>query len=141
MHGSPRLIFALLLFLCALPAQAQSEAAQLRESLAALNAEQQSVYQQFQMLQSLRAQTKASLTEPPQPGPPGDYEEVTQRRQAANDELQRYQSDMDALYTRYKELDEQKKPLLARMRELALQPPPAAPPLAAPARTAKPAGR
>ena len=118
-------IGALLYSLCAL---AQDNAAAIKAALAALNAEQQTVYQQFQMLRSLREQAALSAVAPPQPGPPQNYEELVQQRQAATDQANRYQSDMDALYDRYKRIDEEKQPLLLRLRELALQP---APPRAA----------
>ena len=121
---------------------AQDNAASIKEALAALNAEQQTVYQQFQMLRSLREQAALSAVAPPLPGPPQNYEELVQQRQAATDQANRYQSDMDALYDRYKRIDEEKQPLLLRLRELALQPAPPraatppknAPPTRAPAR-------
>ncbi|HKO87351.1 MAG TPA: hypothetical protein VJU83_02425 [Burkholderiales bacterium] len=105
----------------------QSEAAALKEALAALTAEQQTVYHQFQMLQSLREQAAVSSAMAPPPGPPGNYDDLVQQRQAALDQAKRYQSDMDVLYERYKRLEEEKLPLLTRLRELALQPPPEPP--------------
>jgi chromosome segregation ATPase len=144
MHIFSRAVFLSLVLCITTAVHAQSESAQLREAIAALNTEQQSVYQQFQMLQSMRTQTLAALNLPPQPGPPGDYDEIARQRQANSDQLQRYQNDMDALYTRYRELDAQKQPLLARLRELALQPPAAAAPARTtplPARPAAPSSR
>lgn len=104
---------------------AQNNAASpIRDALAALNAEQQAIYQQFQMLQTLRSQSaNGYIAMPPQPGPPPNYEDVVAEKQAAADSAKRYQSDMDALYNRYRELEEQKQPLLLQLRQLALEPP------------------
>jgi hypothetical protein len=108
-------------------ARAQLEA-RIRDVELALNrigTEQQSVYQQFQMVQQMRAselqqssQTSQSYT--PDVSPP-NYDDVVRERQARDDRLQRYGSEMDRLYARYRELEEQKRPLLDELTALAAQ--------------------
>ena len=111
-------------------ALAQSQAAQLREAIAVLNAEQQAIYQQFQMVQTLRQQSVPYEQAPPS-GPPQNYDDVMAQRRASEEQMKRYQGDMDALYQRYRELEEQKQPLLLQLRQLALEPAPTTPPAAA----------
>ena len=119
-------------------ALAQSQAAQLREAIAVLNTEQQAVYQQFQMLQTLRQQTVPYDQTPPS-GPPQNYDDVMAQRRASEEQMKRYQGDMDALYQRYRELEEQKQPLLLQLRQLALEP--AAPTMPPAASGRPPSGR
>ena len=93
-------------------------------ALSRINAEQQSVYQQFQMVQEMRRsderqmQPLQSYTPPPTPPNYDDVKrEEAERAQRIND----YQYELDRLYARYRELEEQKKPLLDALAELAQQ--------------------
>src|SRR5690606_14744306 len=100
----------------------ENEAQALRATLETLTAEQQALYQQFQMVQALRLneQRLAFDAYAPSPGPPRNYDDVVREQQAAADRADAYQSDMDDLYERYRELEAQKQPLLERLRELSL---------------------
>jgi chromosome segregation ATPase len=92
-------------------------------ALSRLQAEQQSVYQQFQMVQELRRQAMQQARQPEQVSRPStspqNYDDMVREQQAQQDREQRYQYEADRLYDRYRELEEQKKPLLERLNELA----------------------
>lgn len=96
----------------------------LRAALAALQQEQQSVYQQFQMVQALRTAQQPVLppgalpSYTPPPTPPS-YEDLVRNRQRYEAEQAQYQAELERLYARYRELEEQKRPLLARLAEIA----------------------
>jgi hypothetical protein len=124
-----RAFAALALGLGAVLAFAQTEAdAELKRLEAALdriNQSQQGVYQQFQMVQELR---RAELARPdpfaPQPNvgiapPPRDYNDLQRDREARETRIKDWTAELDRLYARYQELEEQKRPLLERMSELA----------------------
>lgn len=114
--------------LCPAVAVAQTEAdAELRQLDAALNRiqqAQQGVYQQFQMVQELR---RADLARPdpfaPQSNvgiapPPQDYNELQRQREQRENRINGLTNELERLYARYQELEEQKRPLLERMGEL-----------------------
>jgi uncharacterized protein involved in exopolysaccharide biosynthesis len=114
--------------LCPAGAVAQTEAeAELRQLDAALNRiqqAQQGVYQQFQMVQELR---RAELARPdpfaPQSNvgiapPPQDYNELQRQREERENRIKERTAELERLYARYQELEEQKRPLLDRMEEL-----------------------
>src|SRR5688572_4111381 len=87
--------------------------------------EQQSVYQQFQMMQELRRSElqqnyQSSQVYTPEPTPP-NYDDLVRDRQAQEARVQGYAAELDRLYARYRELEEQKRPLLEELSELALQ--------------------
>jgi uncharacterized protein involved in exopolysaccharide biosynthesis len=109
-------------------AVAQTEAdAELRQLDAALNRiqqTQQGVYQQFQMVQELR---RAELARPdpfaPQSNvgiapPPQDYNELQRQREERESRIKERTNELERLYARYQELEEQKRSLLERMGEL-----------------------
>jgi hypothetical protein len=118
----------LVLVLLAGPAWPADDAAQeIRRVEAALNRisqEQQSVYQQFQMVQELRrsderqVQPLQSYTPPPTPP---NYDDVKREEEARAQRIKGYQYELDRLYARYRELEEQKKPLLEELSALAQQ--------------------
>ena len=127
-----RVLRALIAFvaigLCPAVAVAQTEAeAELRQLDAALNRiqqAQQGVYQQFQMVQELR---RAELARPdpfaPQTSvgiapPPQDYNELQRLREQRENRIKELTTELERLYARYQELEEQKRPLLERMGEL-----------------------
>ena len=132
---------ALVLLLAAAPALAQTDPspqeraaaraeleARIRGAEAALSrvsAEQQSVYQQFQMVQEMRRSERQELLDPMQvytpPASPPNYDDVVRDRQAREYRLQDYASQMDRLYARYRELEEQKRRLLDQLAVLTAQ--------------------
>jgi hypothetical protein len=129
--------FALLLFLVPVSAHAQTDASRqqdltraeleariqsLQAALGRIRAEQQSTYQQFQMVQELRRNEWHELSMPPQLySPPVNYDDVIRDRQARDQRLQSYASQMDRLYNRYRELEEQARPLQQELAELVAQ--------------------
>jgi predicted nucleic acid-binding Zn-ribbon protein len=118
---------ALVLWVGPALASAQTDAdAELKRLGAALNRisqAQHSVYQQFQMVQELRRAELGRRPDPfvPQPnvGPPRDYNELQQERKARETRIKDLTAELDRLYARYQELEEQKRPLLERTSELA----------------------
>jgi hypothetical protein len=91
-------------------------------ALSRLQAEQQSVYQQFQMVQELKRQAMHQAIEDMsrwQAMPPQNYDDMVRAQQAREASRDRYRYEADRLYDRYRELEEQKKPLLERLNELA----------------------
>ena len=114
--------------LCPAVAVAQTEAdAELRQLDAALNRiqqAQQGVYQQFQMVQELR---RADLARPdpfaPQSNvgiapPPQDYNELQRQREQRENRIRELTNELERLYARYQDLEEQKQSLLDRMAEI-----------------------
>jgi predicted nucleic acid-binding Zn-ribbon protein len=106
-------------------AELEAEAKRIDAALGRINQAQQSVYQQFQMVQELR-RTELARPDPfaPQPNvgiapPPQDYNELQRRREARENRIKELTTELDRLYARYQELEEQKRPLLERLGELA----------------------
>jgi hypothetical protein len=114
--------------LLSIPAQSAGEIEQeIRRVEGALNRisqEQQSLYQQFQMVQELRRSDLAQV-QPLQsytpPATPPNYDDVKRDEEARTERIQQYQEELDRLYARYRELEEQKKPLLEELSALAQQ--------------------
>ena len=85
--------------------------------------EQQSVYQQFQMVQELRRSEaqegyQSQLVYTPPITPP-NYEDLRAQEDDRQARLRDYKLELDRLYARYKDLEAQKQPLLDRISELA----------------------
>jgi hypothetical protein len=97
------------------------EADALRAALVALQQEQQAVYQQFQMVQGLRASELPPPNAMPSytpPATPPNYDDLVRDRDRSNARQAEYQAELQRLYTRYRELEERKRPLLERMAEI-----------------------
>ncbi|MET0918060.1 MAG: hypothetical protein ABWY07_06500 [Burkholderiales bacterium] len=104
--------------------EADAELKRLEAALGRISQAQQSVYQQFQMVQELR---RAELARPdpfaPQANvgiapPPRDYNDLQREREARETRIKDLSAELDRLYARYQELEEQKRPLVERMSEL-----------------------
>ena len=122
----------LLTFLCLVPALAFGDAAgeaellQLQAALTEIQQEQQALYQQFQMIQELRRTELDALNPPVVQNSPvysmdsatSNYDDVTRIRREREERVQQYSEDLNRLYARYRELDDQKKALRTRMNEL-----------------------
>jgi hypothetical protein len=94
-------------------------------ALSRIQAEQQSVYQQFQMVQEMRRTEQqqnyqSSLVYTP-PATPPNYDDIVRDQQAREARMQGYAAELDRLYARYRELEEQKRPLLDELSQLATQ--------------------
>jgi hypothetical protein len=105
------------------------QARELQAQIAAVQQEQQSVYQQFQMLQQFKRDEQQALNPPVvesspvyggDNGPP-NYDDMVRERQARHDRIQRYTNDANELYARYQALEQQKQQLLAQLRALTQQ--------------------
>jgi septal ring factor EnvC (AmiA/AmiB activator) len=96
----------------------------LEGAISRLQQEQQSAYQQFGMVQELRRSLIQQTTPLPLPAVSGidgdvpDYDEQVRQRKQLEEQLRRYSVELDRLYARYRELEEQKRPLLDRISEL-----------------------
>ncbi len=96
----------------------------LEVAVSRIQQEQQSAYQQFGMVQELRRSLIQQTTPPPLPAVSGidgdllDYDEQVRQRKQIEEQLRRYTVELDRLYARYRELEEQKRPLLDRISEL-----------------------
>jgi Mg-chelatase subunit ChlI len=104
-------------------AELDAQTRRLESALNRIQLEQQSVYQQFQMMQELRRSEQqqtyqSSQTYTPPPTPP-NYEDQVREQQARDARMQGYQSELDRLYARYRELEAQKQPLLDELSALA----------------------
>ena len=107
-------------------AATDAEIRQLQASIAALQQEQQSLYQQFQMTQELRRTETQDLN----PGvvqnspvydinsPQTSYEDQERAKQDRLDRIQKYTQDLNSMYARYRALEDQKTALRARIDEL-----------------------
>ena len=94
---------------------------QLEKMLNRVNQEQQSVYQQFQMVQELRRneiqESNPLVMQGPafmggvKNAPPINYDDNVQLQQQREARIRKYADDLNRLYARYSELSEQKKSL------------------------------
>ena len=132
-------IFAVFVFSCCLTGMVMAQGAapnmdrkvdprvtQLEMALNHVSQEQQSVYQQFQMLQELRrneTQDANMLVTQDMGGvkdmPPISYDDSIQLQRERKERFQQQSRELDRLYARYAELGEQKKVILDQLRELA----------------------
>jgi hypothetical protein len=95
-------------------------------ALSHVSQEQQSVYQQFLMLQELRRneiQDSNPLLIQGMGGvkdmPPISYDESIRLQQERKERFNQHSRDLDRLYARYSDLGEQKKAILEQLREIA----------------------
>jgi hypothetical protein len=107
-------------------AATDAEIRQLQASIASLQQEQQSLYQQFQMTQELRRTETQDLN----PGvvqnspvydinsPQTNYQDLERAKQDRLDRIQKYTQDLNGMYARYRALEDQKTALRARIDEL-----------------------
>jgi predicted nucleic acid-binding Zn-ribbon protein len=111
----------------------QQQVRAVEAALARITQEQQSIYQQFQMAQELRRSDERQMQPLPLYGVPTspNYEDIKRDEAARAQRVKDLQAEVDRLYARYRELEEQKKPLLEQLSALAQQrtdaPPPPAP--------------
>ncbi|HTS55359.1 MAG TPA: hypothetical protein VMH26_18980 [Burkholderiales bacterium] len=106
-----------------------AEMRRLESQLNLLQQEQQSVYQQFQMIQELRrteiqAQYPQVIQNSPDytmGNPPPNYDDMVRERSEREYRIKQYTEDMNRMYARYREIEDQKKALMDRLDELAQQ--------------------
>ena len=125
------LILALALLLSG-PAPAdpatEAEIRRIESQLNLLQQEQQSVYQQFQMIQELRraeleAQYPQIIQNSPQyeMGSPPNYDDVVRQKNEREYRIKQYTGDLNRMYARYRELEDQKRAILDRLNALVQQ--------------------
>ena len=121
-----RLLPLALLLWSGLAAGQEEVDAQIKRLETALNriqAEQQSVYHQFQMVQELRrgeiVQYQQSIQVYTPPATPPNYDDVVREKEERDARMRQYDGEVERLYDRYRELEEQKRPLLEWLAELA----------------------
>jgi hypothetical protein len=103
-----------------------AEIRQLQSQISAIQLEQQSLFQQFQMLQSLRRDEQQAahpevIENSPiysSDNPPPNYDDLVRDKAARQERIRQYTSDLNALYSHHQSLEQQKQPLIARLREL-----------------------
>jgi hypothetical protein len=108
---------------------ADAEIRRLEAQLNLLQQEQQSVYQQFQMMQELRrAEIEAQYPQVIQNSPdyamgnpPPNYDDVVRQKAEREYRIKQYTEDLNRLYARYREIEGQKKALLDRINQLVQQ--------------------
>ena len=107
---------------------ADAEIRRLESQLNLLQQEQQSTYQQFQMIQELRrseieAQYPQVIQNSPQyeMGSPPNYDDVVRQKNEREYRIKQYTGDLNRMYARYRELEDQKRAILDRLNALAQQ--------------------
>jgi hypothetical protein len=77
------------------------------------------------MVEGMRRHEVAAMQNPPgataPQGSPLNYDDVVRDRKAQEQRLQGFAGEMNRLYARYRELEEQKRPLLDQLNELTQQ--------------------
>ena len=101
----------------------QQQARRVEAALARITQEQQALYHQFQMVQDLRRNDERQMLPLPTyaPASPPNYDDLRREETARADRVRQYQYELDRLYARYRELEEQKRPLLETLSVLAQQ--------------------
>lgn len=90
----------------------------LQEALALINQEQQAVFQQFQMIQQLRRANAEPVLPPVGGGPPGNYDEVAAAKKTQAEREESYARELQELYQRHRELEQEKRPIMETLRRL-----------------------
>lgn len=122
------LLFLLLAVSIPVCADTTAQIRQLEKTLIRIQQESQSTYQQFLMIQELRRNEISEaplITLPATPEksiPIPKYEEFVQQRQEKQDRIRKYTVDLDRLYTRYKELEDEKQAILEQIKHLEQKP-------------------
>jgi hypothetical protein len=94
----------------------------IEAAIGRINQEQQSLYQQFSMVQELRRNDERQLGLPGYTVPPStNFDEARRQEAARAQRIREHQSELDRLYARYRELEDQKRDLLQTLSSLAQQ--------------------
>ena len=109
--------------------QTDPEIRRVEAQLQHVQQEQQSLFQQFQMIQELRRtelqaenpQVIQNSTDYSMPNPPPNYDDQVREKTKREYRIKQYTDDLNRVYARYSDLDAQRKLLLDRLNELTLQ--------------------
>ena len=105
-------------------ADTDAQIRQLEKALLRVQQETQFTYQQFIMTQEMRRNEIQGTSLPVLPSTPGAsvpiplYEDFVQQNQEKQARIQQYTEDLDRLYLRYKELENEKILLVEKINEL-----------------------
>ena len=122
-----RTVFLLLLLALSTPvgADAAAQIRQLEKTLARIQQESQSTYQQFLMIQELRRNeidAPLPITIPPSLSsnsiPIPKYEELVKEKQEKEERIKKYTDDLDRLKARYTELENERKEIFDQINSL-----------------------
>jgi Skp family chaperone for outer membrane proteins len=122
LHGLLWALAALVPALALADADIDTQIKRVESALARIQAEQQAVYQQFQMVQELKRQARQQAQQDMSRWnamPPQNYDDQVREQQARESSQDRYRDEADRLYDRYRELEDLKRPLLERLNQLA----------------------
>ncbi|MBS0298579.1 MAG: hypothetical protein JSR32_01385 [Proteobacteria bacterium] len=118
----------LFLLLLALPLAIQADTGiqvrQLEKSLARIQQESQSIQQQFMMIQELRRNeiSESPTLIPSIPSaksvPVPKYEDLIRLQQEKQERIEKYTADLNRLYARYNELENEKQTILEQIKSL-----------------------
>lgn len=107
----------------------EAQVRELEKTLTRIQQESQSTYQQFLMIQELRRNEMAEVPQavrlpnsPSQSIPIPNYEDLIQLKQEKQERIDKYTTDLDHLYARYRELEDEKQAILEQIRSLAKKP-------------------
>lgn len=118
------ILFILLAISTPVWSDADAQIRQLEKSLARIQQESQSTYQEFLIIQELRRNemlgdpVQTPLTAPLQNKPIPKYEDAVEREQEKQDRIEKYTADLDRLYTRYEELGNEKQEIFEQIKLL-----------------------
>lgn len=107
----------------------EAQVRELEKTLTRIQQESQSTYQQFLMIQELRRNEMAEVPQavilpnsPSQSIPIPNYEDLIQLKQEKQERIDKYTTDLDHLYARYRELEDEKQAIFEQIRSLAKKP-------------------
>ena len=103
----------------------QDQMRRIEATLGRISSEQQALYQQFNMVQELRRNEERQSFPPlpvyAAPGSPPNYDDMKRQEEARVQRVRDLQYELDRLYARYRDLEDQKRPLLEALAALAQQ--------------------
>ncbi len=104
-------------------AETEAQINQLEKALFRIQQETQFTYQQFVMTQEMRRNETQKPLVPVLPGATGSvpvpkYEDMEHLKQEQHERIQQYTVDLDRLYARYKELENEKLLILEEINQL-----------------------
>ena len=109
--------------------QIEAEIRQLQTQIGNVQQEEQSAFQQFQMIDGLR-RLELHAENPPvvqnspvysSDNPPPNYDDVVREKREREERIDRYTAELNNLYARYRMLEEQRVGLVERLNELVQQ--------------------
>jgi len=123
-----QLFFGLLLFslpVFAIAAESEKQLFELESAITQRQQEQQTLFQQFQMLQELRRheiaqddQAASAGSDLALSGEAPKYEDLARQRKDRSEKIQRYTNELNKLYVRYQEMENERRALIEQLHGL-----------------------